>query len=114
MIHVKRVYEKAEKSDGTRFLVERLWPRGVKKDALRMDAWLKDVAPSTELRTWFCHDPELWDEFRVRYAEELQHQATLVDDLRKRAKQGTVTLLYGARDEERNQAVVLADYLASP
>ncbi|MCP5426382.1 MAG: DUF488 domain-containing protein [Gammaproteobacteria bacterium] len=111
MIHVKRVYEKAEKSDGTRFLVERLWPRGVKKDALRMDAWLKDVAPSTELRKWFNHDPGKWKEFQRRYRVELDRCSATWEPILAAAKKGAVTLLFSSHDMEHNNAVALKIYL---
>jgi uncharacterized protein YeaO (DUF488 family) len=113
MITIKRAYEPAEASDGQRVLVDRIWPRGVSKEELHADAWLRDLAPSTELRRWFNHLPERWPEFQRRYREELAqpaHQAEL-DDLAKRAATGTLTLVYGARDSERNQAVVLRDLL---
>lgn len=107
-IKVKRVYEKAERSDGKRILVDRLWPRGIKKAAI--DVWIKDVAPSDELRNWFHHEEPKWSEFRTKYREELSANKDAVAQLRKEAK-GTATLLYGAKDEKHNQAVVLAEYL---
>ena len=107
-IKVKRVYEKAERSDGKRFLVDRLWPRGVTKSAI--DVWIKDVAPSDELRNWFHHEEPRWSTFRSRYRRELAANRVAVAELRKAAK-GTATLLYGAKDEKHNQAVVLAEYL---
>lgn len=107
-IKIKRVYEKPERSDGKRILVDRLWPRGVKKDAI--DLWLKDVAPSDVLRNWFHHEERKWSEFRSKYRKELSANRGAVAELRKAAK-GTATLLYGAKDEEHNQAVVLAEYL---
>ncbi|MBS0274298.1 MAG: DUF488 family protein [Proteobacteria bacterium] len=107
-IKVKRVYEKAERSDGKRILVDRLWPRGVKKTAI--DVWIKDVAPSDALRNWFHHEVPKWSEFRSKYRTELAANRDAVAELRKEAK-GTATLLYGAKDEEHNQAVVLAGYL---
>lgn len=108
---VKRVYEPASRQDGRRFLVERLWPRGVKKEALEMEAWPKDVAPSTQLRQWFGHEPERWAEFRRRYKEELSENAQSLAPILDAARKGTVTLLYSAHDVERNSAVVLRDYL---
>jgi uncharacterized protein YeaO (DUF488 family) len=113
MIALKRVYEPAEAADGTRFLVERLWPRGVRKSALVLDAWLKDVAPSTELRRWFGHDPERWQEFRRRYAAELDARPDAWAPILQADRSGTVTLLYSAHDTEHNNAVALKAYLES-
>ena len=107
-IKVKRVYEKSERSDGKRILVDRLWPRGIRKEAV--DLWLKDVAPSDDLRNWFHHEEPRWSEFRSKYRKELAANKDAVAELRKAAK-GNATLLYGARDEKHNQAVVLAEYL---
>lgn len=109
-IKVKRVYEKAERGDGKRILVDRLWPRGVKKTAI--DVWIKDVAPSDDLRNWFHHEEPKWRTFRSKYRKELSANKDAVVELRKAAK-GTATLLYGAKDEAHNQAVVLAEYLKS-
>jgi uncharacterized protein YeaO (DUF488 family) len=106
-IRVKRIYEPAAESDGHRILVDRLWPRGVSKAAARIDLWLRDIGPSTVLRHWFNHDPARWKEFCVRYRAELREQQALLDVIRERAKEGPVTLLYSARDEDCNQAVVL-------
>ena len=111
MVQIKRVYEPASPQDGKRFLVERLWPRGMKKEDLKMDAWLKDVAPSTELRQWFGHDPAKWREFQRRYVAELRAHPDAVAPLIFAARQSNVTLLYSARDQEHNAAVVLKDYL---
>ena len=111
MITLKRVYETAAPRDGVRFLVERLWPRGVKKTALHVDGWLKDVAPSSELRQWFRHDPKKWHEFRRRYFLELDANPDLVDPLLKAARRGRVTLVYSSHDTEHNNAVALKDYL---
>ena len=111
MIKIKRVYEPFDACDGTRFLVERLWPRGMKKDSLRIDGWLKDVAPSGALRRWFGHDPAKWDEFRCRYAAELDHQPAAWLPMLEAAHRGDVTLLYSARDTEHNNAVALKVYL---
>lgn len=111
MLKVKRVYEKAESSDGTRFLVERLWPRGMKKEALKMKAWLKDVAPSAELRNWFGHDPLKWDEFQKRYQAELKVNPAAWNPILQAAKQGDVTLLYSAHDMEHNNALALKRFL---
>ncbi len=111
MIRIKRAYEPASPKDGRRFLVERLWPRGVKKEALVMEAWLKDVAPSTELRKWYAHRVERWPEFQRRYREELDANRDAWKPLLDASARGTVTLLYGARDVEHNSAVVLREYL---
>ena len=111
MIALKRVYEPVDEGDGTRFLVERLWPRGVRNDALVLDAWLKDVAPSTELRRWFGHDPARWREFRERYAAELEARPDAWAPIVQADRSGTVTLLYSSHDTEHNNAVVLRDYV---
>ena len=111
MIQIKRAYEKPEESDGYRVLVDRLWPRGVKKEDARLDEWVREVAPSDELRKELHGDPGRWEEFRKRYFEELDGRAGLVAGLRKRAAEGTLTLVYAARNEERNNAVALKDYL---
>lgn len=111
-IRVKRVYEPKADDDGLRILVDRLWPRGVSKADLDHDAWLKDVAPSTALRKWFGHDPEKWSEFRRRYAQELDHDTPAVQELRRLVRQGPATLLYAAKDEQHNHALVLRDYLS--
>lgn len=110
-ITIKRVYEKPAKSDGKRVLVDRVWPRGLTKDKAAVDVWLKDIAPSSELRKWFGHDPKRWDEFRRRYREELKDRDACVKALRELTRDGPVTLVYGARDEQHNQAVVLRDVL---
>ncbi len=109
---MKRAYEAAEPEDGARFLVERLWPRGMKKEALHMDAWLKDVAPSDGLRRWFGHDPSKWTEFRKRYFEELESKPEAIRPILEAGRLGNVTLLYSAHDTEHNNAVALKDYLA--
>jgi uncharacterized protein YeaO (DUF488 family) len=112
MIKVKRVYEKPERDDGWRVLVDRLWPRGMKKEAAHLDAWLKEVAPSDALRKWFGHDPERWGEFQKKYRAELSKQKELIAELKQMEKQkGTLTLLFGAKDQEHNQAVALAAVL---
>lgn len=113
MIKLKRAYEPAAREDGTRFLVERLWPRGVKKHALPLDAWLKDVAPSTELRQWFGHDPAKWPEFQRRYRTELNRNAGALEPILKAMRRGRVTLLYSSHDQEHNNAVVLKVYVES-
>ncbi|HEX8960038.1 MAG TPA: DUF488 domain-containing protein [Geobacteraceae bacterium] len=111
MIRVKRVYETAEAADGKRFLVERLWPRGMKKESLKMDGWMKDVAPSDALRHWFGHDPTKWEEFRHRYTAELKENSDSWQQLLTEARHGTVTLLYSAHDLEHNNAVALKEFL---
>jgi uncharacterized protein YeaO (DUF488 family) len=111
MIALKRVYEPVEEGDGTRFLVERLWPRGIRKDALVLDAWLKDVAPSTELRRWFNHDPARWPEFCRRYAAELEARPDAWAPIVQADGSGTVTLVYSSHDTEHNNAVALKAYL---
>ena len=112
MIHIKRVYEPYSPQDGKRILIDRLWPRGLRKDAARIDVWLKDIAPSTELRQWFGHDPARWPEFQKRYRQELDANSAAVGELRKELKDHTATLVYGAKDEKHNDAVVLQAYLA--
>jgi len=112
MIKVKRTYEVPAKADGYRVLVDRLWPRGMKKKAAYLDAWLKEVAPSDELRKWFGHDPKKWSEFQKKYRVELGKQKEMIAQLKQIEKQkGTLTLLFGAKDQEHNQAVVLAGVL---
>jgi uncharacterized protein YeaO (DUF488 family) len=111
MIRVRRVYDSPEAGDGTRFLVERLWPRGMKKESLRMDAWLKEVAPSDALRRWFGHDPAKWEEFQRRYRAELDAKPQAWRPILEAARPGAVTLLFSARDVERNNAVTLKAYL---
>jgi len=111
IITIKRVYEPAADSDGARVLVDRVWPRGVTKEKAALDLWLKEIAPSTELRKWFGHDPARWDEFRERYGRELDGNSEAVTRLHGLIAEGPVTLLYGAHDAEHNQAVALLDYL---
>jgi|SRR6516165_5636835 uncharacterized protein YeaO (DUF488 family) len=111
MIKLKRVYESAASDDGARILVERLWPRGIKKSALQIDAWLKDVAPTTNLRQWFAHDPEKWSGFRERYFRELRSNPRAVEPIITAAKRGNVTLIYSSHDTEHNNAVALKDYI---
>ncbi len=111
MIQLKRAYERASKEDGARFLVERLWPRGVKKEDLHVEDWMKDVAPSTALRQWFQHDPAKWDEFRRRYTSELEKNADAWQPLLARARRARVTLVYSAPETEHNAAVVLKQFL---
>lgn len=112
-LRLKRAYEPANSGDGVRILIDRLWPRGVSKSQAALDEWIKDVAPSTELRKWFGHNPERWPEFRRRYSAELQQHTQEVDRIRALAKTQTVTLVYGAHDEEHNDAVVLRQVLLS-
>src|SRR6266571_6204168 len=112
MIKIKRVYEKAEAADGFRVLVDRMWPRGMKKEAAKIDLWMKEVAPSDLLRKSFCHDVKKWPDFQRKYRTELKKKTDLLAELRKKEKEhGTLTLLFGARDSEHNQAVVLAETL---
>lgn len=116
VFQLKRAYEAVDASDGTRVLVDRLWPRGVSKAEAHIDLWLKDVAPSTELRKWYGHDPERFEEFRRRYMLELQSGAAgqALTQLRELARQGTVTLIVGARDSEHSDGAVLLELLAAP
>jgi uncharacterized protein YeaO (DUF488 family) len=111
MIKLKRAYDDATDDDGRRVLVERLWPRGVRKADLAIEAWLKDASPSPELRKWYGHEPEKWPEFRTRYRAELETEPDAWRPLLDAARDGTVTLVYAARDTERNSAVVLRDVL---
>lgn len=111
MLALKRAYEKAEPHDGTRFLVDRLWPRGVKKTGLQVDGWIKDVAPSDALRRWFGHGPEKWAEFRRRYFAELDSHPEAWVQIRSTARRGPVTLVYSAHDTAHNNAVALKEYL---
>jgi uncharacterized protein YeaO (DUF488 family) len=113
MIRIKRTYDRPLRSDGRRILVERLWPRGMKKQSLRADAWMKEVAPSSELRKWFGHRVERWEGFRRRYRAELDANPAAWQPLVEAAKAGRLTLLYSARDTEHNGAVVLRDYLGA-
>jgi uncharacterized protein YeaO (DUF488 family) len=110
-VRVKRVYEPAERSDGYRILIDRLWPRGVSHERARLDAWERDLAPSAALRDWFGHQPDLFDEFRRRYVSELREHRSLLSRLRQRARHGTLTLVYAARDTEHNDAIVLAEVI---
>src|SRR5579872_1447496 len=110
-IHIKRVYEKPDESDGTIILIDRLWPRGLSKGKAKVDIWLKDIAPSTGLRQWFGHDPAKWGEFKKRYVIEIKKNHQVLSQLENLLKEGTVTLVYGAKDEEHNDGVVLKEYL---
>jgi uncharacterized protein YeaO (DUF488 family) len=111
-LRIKRVYEPPAPTDGTRILVDRLWPRGLTKERARVDLWLKEIAPSTELRRWFGHDPARWAEFQARYRAELAANAEPVAHLRAEMARGPVTLVYGAKDEAHNDAIVLRDFLS--
>jgi len=111
MIEIKRAYESTESNGSTRFLVDRIWPRGVKKEDLQIDDWIKEVAPSTELRKWFGHDPEKWAEFQQRYNAELDENPSAWEPILKAANAGKVTLVYAAKDEEHNNAVALKQYI---
>jgi uncharacterized protein YeaO (DUF488 family) len=108
-IKIKRVYEKPDKEDGIRILVDRLWPRGLTKEKASISIWLKDIAPSTELRKWFGHDPSKWDEFRKYYYQELINNIEQGLLLKEQMKKGTVTLVYGAKDEDHNEALVIKE-----
>jgi uncharacterized protein YeaO (DUF488 family) len=111
MIRLKRVYDQPSRTDGLRVLVDRVWPRGLTKQRAAVELWLKDVAPSTDLRKWFNHDPSKWKEFESRYRTELREKKSDLQLLKKESKERTVTLLFGARDAEHNQAVVLKKVL---
>ncbi len=111
MIKLQRVYEHELPKSGTRFLIERLWPRGIKKSELHFDEWLRDAGPSTSLRQWFSHDPERWDEFRRRYFNELDSRSDAWKPILNAARGGMVTLLYSSHDQEHNNAVALKEYL---
>ena len=111
MIRLKRVYDEPAEQDGLRILVERLWPRGVSKEKAAVDLWLRELAPSAELRKWFGHDPAKWDEFRKRYRAELEEKGDVLVLLKHRATEGAVTFVYAAHDEQHNSAVVLKDFL---
>lgn len=110
-IKIKRVYEQIEKDDGTRILVDRLWPRGLSKKKANIDLWLKEIAPSTELRVWFGHDAAKWKRFRGRYETELRNNKDLIEGLVDKVKGGPITLVYAARDEKHNEALVLKQFL---
>ncbi len=110
-VRIKRAYEPPEPADGYRVLIDRIWPRGVSKEEARLDEWARELAPSSELRRWFGHDPARFEEFRRRYRAELAGHEEKLRELRRRARQGTLTLVYSARDTEHNDAVVLAELL---
>ncbi len=111
MIRIKRVYEDAAAGDGARFLIERLWPRGMRKADLKLDQWIKEAGPSSELRKWFSHDAAKWAEFQKRYRGELDGKGGVLEPILAAAEKGDVTLLFSSRDSEHNNAVVLAEYL---
>lgn len=113
MIRVKRIYEQPSDQDGFRVLVDRLWPRGLRKSEARVDLWMKEIAPENRLRKWFSHDPEKWEEFRKCYLKELEQKEEYVHELLERAKETDITLLYAAKDETLNNATVLKEYLES-
>ena len=110
-INIKRVYENPTQEDGTRILVDRLWPRGLTKEKASVDVWLKEIAPSTALRKWFGHDPAKWAEFKKRYHEELRKNPEQVSLLKEQIRKGAITLVYSAKDEEHNEALVLEELL---
>ena len=112
-IRLKRAYERPATNDGMRVLVDRIWPRGVSKEDARVDMWLKQIAPSRQLRKWFGHDPEKWSEFRKKYFEELQQKDDELSPLREKLKNGRVTLVYGSKEQRYNNAVALKEYLQS-
>ena len=110
-VKIKRVYEEPKKSDGKRILVDRLWPRGLRKAEVKVDLWLKEIAPSTALRKWFSHEPSKWEEFKKRYSVELDKNNEQISLLEREVSEGKVTLVYGAKDQEHNGAVVLREFL---
>lgn len=110
-VRIKRIYDAPSTDDGYRVLVDRVWPRGLSKKEARLDRWLKEIAPSTELRRWFAHDPSRWSEFRRRYRGELEKSPALIQEIAEKAQSGPVTLLFSARDQQHNQAVVLREWL---
>jgi uncharacterized protein YeaO (DUF488 family) len=110
-VKIKRVYEEPKKSDGKRILVDRLWPRGLKKAEVKVDLWLKEIAPSIALRKWFSHEPSKWEEFKKRYSVELEKNNEQISLLEREVSEGKVTLVYGAKDQEHNGAVVLREFL---
>lgn len=111
-VQMKRVYETPDKDDGTRILIDRLWPRGLTREKAKVDLWLKEIAPSTELRKWFGHDPEKWKEFQKKYKKEIKENKDTWKILQDKVKEGKVTLIYGAKDEEHNDARVLLEMLS--
>jgi uncharacterized protein YeaO (DUF488 family) len=113
MIQVKRVYDPVSPGDGKRILVDRLWPRGIRKEEARIDEWLKEISPSTELRKWYSHDPDKWQEFKQRYKAELREKTELLEKIRGEARKGTVTLLYSSKETLLNNAVALKELIGS-
>jgi uncharacterized protein YeaO (DUF488 family) len=111
MIKTRRVYDKQEANDGFRILVDRIWPRGLKKNDIKIDLWQKDIAPSTSLRKWFNHDQRKWDKFKSRYYEELNGKQEIVKLLLEKAEKGTITLLYSSKEEQYNNAIALKEFL---
>jgi uncharacterized protein YeaO (DUF488 family) len=111
MIKVKRIYEMATEDDGFRILIDRLWPRGLSKQKAKVDLWLKEIAPSHELRKWYAHDPQKWDRFKQRYFKELDGKKELIGEIIEKAKDRNVTLLFGAKEEKFNNAVALKEYI---
>jgi len=111
MVKIKRAYDKVAPDDGERILVDRLWPRGIKKDEAKIDEWIKEIAPSNELRKWFAHDPSKWKEFKKRYLDELKNQSNIIARLKSRAKNGNITLIFSARDTQHNNAAVLSEVI---
>ncbi|WP_395336915.1 DUF488 domain-containing protein [Novosphingobium sp. BL-8H] len=111
LLHIKRVYDPPSQDDGARILVDRIWPRGLRRDEAQLTTWMKDLAPTTALRKWFAHDPARFDEFKVRYHDELDRNGDGIAKLEAFIKEGSVTLLYGAKDAAHNNAVVLAEYI---
>ena len=111
MIKIKRIYDPPSTNDGFRILVDRLWPRGLTKEKAKVDLWLKEIAPSNELRKWYAHDPEKWSEFRKKYFKELDVKKGLADQIIQKTRQGDVTLLYSSKEEKLNNAVALKDYI---
>ena len=110
-VKIRRVYEEAKREDGKRILVDRLWPRGLRKAEVKVDLWLKEIAPSTALRKWFSHEPSKWEEFKKRYSVELEKNNEQISLLEREVSEGKVTLVYGAKDQEHNGAVVLREFL---
>jgi len=113
MIKIKRIYDPASPEDGKRILVDRLWPRGIRKDDAMVDEWLKDIAPSNELRKWFSHDPTKWKEFKKKYEKELKSKSLILERLKEEAKENMITILYASKDEKHNNALVLKEMLES-
>jgi uncharacterized protein YeaO (DUF488 family) len=110
-IHIKRVYEEPAITDGRRILVDRLWPRGRSKEAAKIDVWLKEIAPSNELRRWYAHDPDKWEAFKSRYAQELDNKSSILEELLKEIRTGEVTFIYSSKERQLNNAVALKEYV---